>query len=157
MNINNIIITKPFRESVPSKLKMEKCRRFYDMFHRQDRAIVLNSRNELVDGYIQYLVLVENGIAEVEIEYGHASNIPSESRRLSRTRLSMYVYGQHHPGGKEYVWRVPKKIEEDALRIQEGDQVCVRTRYGLRQIRVTHTEILDDPPIDAKIRCVKSI
>ena len=62
MNISSIKISDTFANSTPRESKMKECRDFWNENHKQDRYIVVNYNDMLIDGYVQYLVLKENGV-----------------------------------------------------------------------------------------------
>ena len=68
MKLSDIKISEAFANSVPREEKMNECRNNWNKWNRQDRFIVVNPDNVLIDGYIQYLVLKENKIDEAEIK-----------------------------------------------------------------------------------------
>ncbi len=57
MNLSEIKIPESFENNVPSLYKYEKCCRYYKETGNQDRYIVIDENNVLLDGYIMYLVL----------------------------------------------------------------------------------------------------
>ena len=57
MKLSDIKITDAFANSIPSEEKLNECRNNWKQWNRQDRYIVVNPDNVLIDGYIQYLVL----------------------------------------------------------------------------------------------------
>lgn len=66
IRISDIIITEAFTNSNPSEEKFRKYRREFAKIGKQSKLLVVNKYNVLVDGYIQYLILKENGIEEAE-------------------------------------------------------------------------------------------
>ena len=68
MKLVDIKISEAFANSIPSEEKMNECRNNWNQWHRQDRYIVVNPDNVLIDGYIQYLVLKENNVEEAEVK-----------------------------------------------------------------------------------------
>ena len=62
MKIEDIIISKSFAETSPSKWKLAKCRTYYEANGEFDREIVLNTKKVLIDGYVAYLIAKEKGI-----------------------------------------------------------------------------------------------
>lgn len=68
MKLSDIKISDAFANSIPSEKKLNECRYNWSKWHRQDRYIVVNHDNVLIDGYIMYLVLKENNVEEVEIK-----------------------------------------------------------------------------------------
>ena len=66
MKLSDIKISEAFANSIPSNKKLNECRNNWNQWNRQDRYIVVNRENELIDGYIQYLVLKENNTYNVD-------------------------------------------------------------------------------------------
>lgn len=62
----DIIITEAFANSHPSDEKVQKYRKEFAKTGKQSKFLVINKYNVLMDGYIQYLILKENGIEEAE-------------------------------------------------------------------------------------------
>ena len=144
MKISEIKITDAFKSSCPNEIKVNKCRDYWEKYHKQSKMIVLSKNNVLVDGYIQYLILKENNekIAEVE---------QSEYQKEWTT----YIYGIHQNGnGKEYVWKVPKFWKGWENDLLPGDSILVKTKYGIKEIIITKIEWLDECPIDKKVKNV---
>ena len=67
IRISDIIITEAFVNSHPSEEKVQKYRREFAETGKQSKFLVINKYNVLMDGYIQYLILKENGIEEGDI------------------------------------------------------------------------------------------
>ena len=57
MKLSDIKISDAFANSVPSEEKLNECKNNWNQWNRQDRYIVVDHDNVLIDGYIQYLVL----------------------------------------------------------------------------------------------------
>ena len=60
VNLEDIKIKETYAASIPGKDKMEESRNYWSKYHCQDRYIVIDANNILIDGYIQYLILKEN-------------------------------------------------------------------------------------------------
>lgn len=164
MKLSDIVITKDFVNSNPRQDKIDECRESYLKHGKLDRYIVVNQFNELIDGYILYLVLKENGVEEIPVKI---SNI--RKRRWYRKKISrdyhvtetVYIYGKHYyqsanTFSDEYVWRVPftKHREGWDKGLQVGDVIFVKTKKGKRPIVITKIITLDSPPIDLPIKTV---
>lgn len=111
ININEIIIPKEFENSTPNGYKIEQCRRIYENHNIYDRKIIIDSQNVLIDGYIMYLVLKEQGCENI---YVQISNRKYKYNKTSRYRheWTYYVFAKHcdkngQVHGKTYVWRMP--------------------------------------------------
>ena len=165
MEISNIKILSSFAESIPKEEKLKACRDFWDLYHEQDRYLVVNKNNELIDGYIQYLILKENNVSQAEVKFSNTKrsrwkrkslHILTEEDTSYRTKQTTYIYGIHpnDKGKREYVWRVPDSWtgwENDLL---PGDAVIVRTKHGLAPVIVTKISWLDVCPVDMPVRKV---
>ena len=169
MKLSDIKISDAFANSIPRVEKLNECRNSWNLWNRQDRYIVVNSDNVLIDGYIQYLVLKENNVEEVEVEISnkpkecwYRKNMEDWEIPYYRNNTTTYVYGIH-PNSKytkEFVWRVPKSWSElgweDGLNI--GDEILVDTKFGIKPVVVTKIEIADKCPVNIPVkRVVKRI
>ena len=117
MKLSEIKISEAFANSIPNGEKLNECRNNWNQWHRQDRYIVVNPDNVLIDGYIMYIVLKENGIEEVEVKIStkrkkrwYRKNVKDWNIPHYRNETTTYVYGVHpySENKKEFVWRVPK-------------------------------------------------
>lgn len=163
MKLSDIKITSAFAESMPTESKMQECRENWDEFQRQDRYIVVDHDNTLIDGYIQYLILQENNIEEAEIKIWHCKrkrwyrkDVEGWKTPKYRTESTTYIYGKHiHSfGNKEYVWRIPKSWTWMQENIQVGDTVLCAAKRGVSPVQVTRVEILDVCPVDMVVKKV---
>lgn len=68
ININDIVISNPFKAFLPATHKIAKCYAHYKKNGVFDRNIVLDKNNELIDGYVAYLVAKMLGIKIVFAE-----------------------------------------------------------------------------------------
>ena len=68
MKLSEIKISNAFASTTPREDKVKVCRNYWEENHEQDRDIIVNKNNVLIDGYVQYLVLKENGIEEVFVK-----------------------------------------------------------------------------------------
>ena len=169
MKLSEIKISEAFANSIPNEEKMNKCRNNWNQWNRQDRFIVVNHDNVLIDGYIQYLVLKENNIDEAEIKIStrrekrwYRNNVEDWNIPRYRNEPTVYIYGMHpnSKSGKEFVWRVPKSWSElgweNGLNI--GDEILVTTKFGIKPVVVTKIEISDKCPVNIPVkRVVKRI
>lgn len=94
MKLSDITIKKAFAQSIPSKNKLKKCEKYWNTFGKQDRYIVVNQNDILVDGYVMYLTLKKLGIDKAEVEI-----INTSSPRYAN-KTTTYIYG-FHPNAKE--------------------------------------------------------
>lgn len=171
MNINDIIIRESFANTTPRQNKMKVCRDYWEQHHKQDRYIVVDRNNVLVDGYIQYLVLKESGVNEVEIRIGKAIKLKRWKRKgiednwdtpEYREKLTTYIIGTHpnDSSGKEYMWRVPNNWTWVSSNLQVGDLVFCRTKFhDAAPVIITKLMELDRCPVDYPVSkmCYKTI
>ena len=68
VKLSDIKISEKFLETVPNEQKMEECRFNWRYYGKQDRYIVINHNNVLIDGYVQYLVLKEHKEEYAEVK-----------------------------------------------------------------------------------------
>ena len=165
MNMKDIKISESFAATMPKEKKIKDCRDFWERNHKQDRYVVVNRDNTLIDGYIQYLVLKEKGVTQAEVKISDTKhkcwkrknrneNIYQNARY--KNNETTYIYGIHsdNENAKEYIWRVPDSWvgwENDLL---PGDKILVRTKYGVKPVIVTKIEWLDKCPVDTPVRKV---
>lgn len=153
MKIEDIKISETFAESKPSIAKYAKCDKIYKKIGLQDRYIVVNQDNVLIDGYIMYLVLKENNADYADVKridmkkyyymkdllrrYSHS--IQESKLPTYKEELTTYVYGVHPNSlnNKEYVWRVPNKWTNFSSNIEVGDMIYCSTKYGVSPVIVT--------------------
>lgn len=164
MNLSDIRIKGSFENSVPNDYKLAQCREYWKQHHMYLHDIIVKNNGYLVDGYIQYLVLKENGIEDVEVkdfdrkvfnEKPNARKNDKKKKKSYRDIETLYVFGVHPRGVKERVWRVPNKFQkewEDILNI--GDIVMVKTKRGNAPIEVTGIERLSECPVGMPVKKV---
>lgn len=172
MNLSEIKILESFESNVPSLYKYEKCCRYYKETGNQDRYIVVNENNVLVDGYIMYLVLMNNNIEEAHVKRVNLRNnlytdkmrkrygriIPPEKVISYKNKPTVYIYGKHPNGiiDKEYVWRLPKSKENMYGVLLPGDLIYCSTKNGIAPVIVTRIEKRDSWDTDLKVKVVCS-
>lgn len=147
MRIEDIKIKDSFKHTYPSDAKLNACREYFKQHGTIDRQIVVNKNGYLVDGYIGYLVLCENGVNEVTVScVNHV-----------RTEKDVYVFGRHSGNGKEYIWRLSNRARNRHISV--GSKVLVDTKFGVKTAIVTKVEASFIPPADMPIkrviRCLK--
>lgn len=145
MLLNDIIV--PCYYSKLNAIKMAQCRAYYVQNGKLDRDIVVNQKGMIKDGYIGYLVLMENNVEKTDVVM--LQRYEPEYRHTPTT----YVFGRHNPRMKEYAWRVTDGTK-GVDNLQVGNHVMVRTRYGTKVIAVTRIETLDTPPTDYRVKKV---
>lgn len=166
MKLSEIKISEEFAKISPGKKKINECEGNWNNFHLQDRYIVVDHSNTLIDGYVQYLVLMEHKeeYAEVKIsnrrkKRWYKKNTKDWTAPHYRTELTTYVYGMHYNKNKgefskEYVWRVPKSWGNWADNVQIGDTVMCATKFGYSPVVVNRIEVFDKCPIDIPVKRV---
>lgn len=166
MKLSEIKISNAFAATTPNIEKVNTCRNYWEENHKQDRDIVVNKNNVLIDGYIQYLVLKENGIEEAFVKKLERKRTNKHVRKnieyvepVYKNSTTTYIYGIHPNARlrKEYVWRVPnswKGWENDLL---PGDRILVHTEFGIRPVTITRIEWSNKCPVDMKVKkvCMK--
>ena len=163
MKLSDIKIRDCFKEATPKEEKMNECRYNWNTYYRQDRYIVVDFDNVLVDGYVQYLVLKENNVEEASVKVSakkkkcwYRKNVEGWKIPHYRHETTTYIYG-FHPNAKEpkeFVWRVPKKWKGWENDLLPGDMILVDTKYGIRKIVITKIEWLDSCPVSVPVRRV---
>ena len=139
MNIADIRVPSAFSNSVPKEEKMELCRRYYREHGCLDRDILLDSSSRLRDGYIGLLVLIENGVTEVEV--------CKPDNRVT------YVFGRHNTCPKDYCWKINGGTE-DLHNLKIGNKMVVQTKHGVSVALITNIIKSETPPVDMKIKRV---
>lgn len=143
MRLTDIIIPAQFKAHPPGLAKLENCRAYYRANGKLDRRIVVEPCGVLMDGYVGYIVLCENGIEETDVDVAPPRH------------ETTYVYGRHPNDAyqREYVWRVSHRTQ-NADMIHEGSRILVFTRNGPRVALVSRLEKKALPPLDQPIRKV---
>lgn len=172
MRLSEIKIPVDFESSTPNTSKYVKCEKYYNETGNQDRYIVVNENNVLVDGYIMYLVLKSH-----DVEYANAKRItlrkhkytdrqrnrygkliPPEKAISYKDKRTTYVYGKHpnNINEKEYVWRIPSNWTDMNVELHSGDLIYCWTKFGVRPVIVTRIETKDHFDTNLKIKKVWS-
>lgn len=170
MRLSEIKISADFESSIPNTYKYNKCENYYNKTGNQDRYIVVDEKNVLVDGYIMYLVLKNH-----DVEYGNVKRLTlrkhtyTDKQRKKYGRLispkhvvtykekpTAYVYGKHpnSKDNKEYVWRLPQAWGYMSLMLQKGDVIYCVTRFGVAPVVVTKVELKSNFDTDL---CIKKV
>ena len=165
MKLSEIKIKESFSNTTPSEEKMDECRHNWRMYGKQDRYIVVNHNNELIDGYIQYLILVEHNEEYAEVKISHCRKNRWKRKNTKnwlvpryKDNPTTYIYGTH-PNSKdvrEYVWRVPESWDGWVDNVQIGDTIMCATKFGYAPVLVSRIVVLDKPPINIPIKKVCS-
>lgn len=164
MKLSDIKVPKSFAATTPKEEKMSVCRNFWNNNHKQIKDIVVNKDNILVDGYVQYLVLKENGVEDADVvklgrkkmcNHRECKHKKEYVEPNYKREVTTYIFGVHPKSHmKEYVWRVPtswKGWENDLL---PGDRIWVHTEYGIKPIIITRIEWLDRCPVNMQVKKV---
>ena len=152
IDINKIHITRAFRRTTPRASKFNECREFYRQNGRLDKDIIVNRYGILIDGYIRYLVLQENGAQTAEVLMIGVSE--DEVVNMDNDPGKWYVFGRHNTSPKEFCWVVNNSTGHlEHMKI--GNQMLVRTKNGVQRAMVTNIIRTDIPPLEGmKIRSV---
>lgn len=165
MKVEDIKISEAFASTTPSEKKIYWCRQYWLEYQKQDRYIVVNKNNVLVDGYIQYLILKENDILEAEVIKKEGKTRRYRRKRKDdwdipkyRSTPTTYVYGVHpnDKSGNEYVWRIPNNWVWVAENIQVGDMVYGRTKFGVSPVIITKILVTDKCPFEGVVKKIVS-
>lgn len=167
VKLSEIKIDPSFAESKPKKEKMEECRSNYILYGKQDRDIVVNNRNVLIDGYIMYLVLKENNVENAKIKISnyrrkcwHRINLKEQMDLTYRTKMTTYIYGVHlnskYKNKKEFLWRVPSMWVGFGEQLEIGDSILCDTKFGVSPVIVTRIEMSEQCPVDFPVKLVIS-
>lgn len=158
IKLSEIKITSAFENTTPNPEKVQRCREYYAENQKQSKPILLDYNNVLRDGYIQYLILKENGVEEATImrkkKYKRLKEYkPTPSYKNSATT---YIFGVHPNSNctKEFCWRVPASWGTWAEKIEIGDTVLCQTKFGFSPVVVSRVETLDKPPVDMRVKKV---
>ncbi|MBQ4523454.1 MAG: hypothetical protein IJA10_10975 [Lachnospiraceae bacterium] len=158
VKLSEIKITKVFKNTTPNSERMQKCREYYEENKKQERPILLDYKNILRDGYIQYLILKENGVEEATImRKKKYKKIKEKKTTLSyKNRATTYIFGMHPNSDctQEFCWRVPASWGTWADNVNNGDIVICQTKFGFSPVVVNRVETLDKPPVDIMIKRV---
>ena len=158
IKLSEIKITNAFKETTPNPQKIQGYRDYYEKYGKQAKPILVDYKNILRDGYIQYLILKENGIEEATIIR------KKKHKRLNERKITpsyknsntTYIFGTHPNSNctKEFVWRVPASWETWAENVEIGDTILCQTKFGFSPVVVSRVEVLDKPPVDIRVKRV---
>ena len=172
MRLSEIKISADFESSIPNTYKYNKCENYYNKTGNQDRYIVVDEKNVLVDGYIMYLVLKSHNVESCDAKritlrkhkytdrqrkrYGRL--VPPEKVLTYKEKPTVYIYGKHPNGiiDKEYVWRLPKSKENMYGVLLPGDLIYCSTKNGIAPVIITRIEKRDSWDTDLKVKVVCS-
>lgn len=166
MKLSDIKISSAFSDSIPKEHKMKKCRDNWNIYHRQDRWIVVDKNGYLNDGYIQYLVLRENEVEETIVKISNNRKKGCKHKEVKEVKYSdiptyrnnatTYVYGTHPNSAcdKTFCWRVPKSWCNWSDNLQIGDMIMCYTKFGIAPVVVSRVETLGECPIELRVKRV---
>jgi hypothetical protein len=162
MKLSDIKIKESFTKTTPSLTKFADCLKHYDKHKQQDRYIVINHQGELIDGYIQYLVLEYLEIEEAEIvisnrKKGYLNRKPTYEYKEPeyKTQMTTYIWGVHpNNKNKQYIWRVPNSWTEWENDLLPGDMILVNTKFGKKEAIITKIDYLEQCPTEFNVRKV---
>lgn len=157
MKMESIKVTRGFLKSTPNERKMQECREYYSEHKEQMKPITVDYKGVLRDGYIQYLILKENGIEDAIIVRKKYKKVKNK-REISSYKESgtTYIYGIH-PNSKNkkcYVWCVPISWNDWVENIEIGDMIFCQTKYGISPAIVQEVEFLSKPPVEFRVKRV---
>ena len=168
MKLSEIKILDSYASTIPNEEKMCECRYNWRMYGNQDRYIVVNHDNVLIDGYVMYLILKEHKEEYAEVKVSHCRKKKWERKEIKdwnikkyRENPTTYIYGTH-PNSKDtktYMWRVPESWTNWADNVQIGDTIMCVTKFGCAPVVVSKIETLDKCPINMPVKkvCNKQI
>ena len=163
MKLSDVKIKESFTKTTPSEEKMSECRYNWRTYGKQDRFVVVNHDNVLVDGYVMYLVLMEHKEEYVEVKISHCKKKRWHRKNTKdwlvpryKDNPTTYIYGTH-PNSKDiktYMWRVPESWTSWVDNIQIGDTILCVTKNGYAPVVVNKVETLDKCPVDFRVKKV---
>ncbi len=163
MRLSEIKISESFANTTPSEEKMNECRYNWRIYGKQDRYIVVDHNNTLIDGYIQYLILMEHKEEYAEVKISNHRNKRWERKNTKdwivpryKDNPTTYIFGVH-PNSKDertYTWRVPKSWNGWVDNVQIGDTILCQTKFGFSPVIVNRVETLDKPPVEMRVKKV---
>lgn len=165
IRLEDIKVKNTFLNTTPGEEKVQKYRNYYQINGMQAKPIVVDYNNVLQDGYIQYLILKENGVEEATIiRKKKRKSLKTCDGNISKKKSSAsykdipttYIFGVHPKSKctKEFVWRVPASWGSWADNIKVGDTIVCQTKFGLSPVVISRVEILDKPPVEMRVKRV---
>lgn len=88
--LSSLEVSKAFKKHPPKNWKKKQCEEFFGRYGMQDRYIVLNHNNVIIDGYVMYCVLKQKKIEFAEVVY---SDTPKPE--LNRKSKEDFGRGRH--------------------------------------------------------------
>lgn len=132
MNIEDIKISDQFLASHPSPEKMEIFEKYWLLTNHQDKPIVLDKNDYLVDGYIRYLIMKRNGAKTVHTVY--------KGQPVALIN-GVYIHANGETS-QEYTWEIrrDKNWKSFLKNLKIGDLVMCATKYGYSPVKVTRIQ-----------------
>lgn len=140
MNLSEIKIPDIYHTTEPAGWKLEACRSYFRTHGKLDRELVIDENNMLMDGYVGYLVLRENGVKEFDVT-------PSPKQ------CGTYIAARHPGNKRDYFWRVTPRTQDADLLIP-GLWALVNTKYGHRPVQITRIFSSPKSPVCKRMRGV---
>lgn len=153
MKLSDIMIPPHFKAHPPAKWKLDICFAYYDKHRKLDRELVINHTGVLQDGYVGYIVLMENGITEYDVKIVSEYQKPIRPYAPYRRKPTTYVVARHGSNPNEYVWRITPQTKH-AKHIIPGSHILVDTKNGCKVVTVVNVATLDHPPVPYPVRRV---
>lgn len=159
VKLSSIKIPKSYAVTTPLEKKVRTKRKKYRK--GKLRAITINTDGFLINGYINYLILKENNVKDVDvnivdIKENDNSNVPESYRNIKTT----YIYGKHPNDKSEkiYTWRIPnkenwRKFSETVL---PDDLIFCKTKFGCSPVIVQAIQTVDKCPVEFPVKKVLS-
>lgn len=119
IDIKDIHIPKTFERSNCSYEKIERAAVYIRSHFANEKPIIIDRTNMLVDGYATYLAAKLIGLGRLKYEYA----VPKS------------IYGKFFGYSKEYVWSNP-----DGIEVEPGDMILVENRNAYALAKVTRTD-----------------
>lgn len=112
-----IVVPDSFTKTRPSEKKLAAVRAHVEQYAALDKPVVLQG-DLLIDGYVRYLVAKEYEMKR--IPYIQTSDL----KTMEDNKPPVYIIGRFETSGKEYVWKLPRKVKVDV-----GDRVLVDSKF----------------------------
>lgn len=138
--LSSIKIPHHYLASYPLEHKLEACRQYYHEHNALDRDLIVSADHTLVDGYIGFLVLLENNVEEYPVV---CTEVPDRT----------YIAARHPGNNKVYFWRVTPRTK-DALMLLPGLWAEVNTKYGHEIVQIVDVFSAAKPPAHHRMRSV---
>lgn len=118
IEIWKIVVPNSFAKTKPSEKKLNAVRKHVEKYAALDKPVVLQG-DLLIDGYVRYLVAKEYEMKR--IPYVQTSDL----KTIDENKPPKYIIGRFETSMKEYVWKLPHKVN-----VEIGDRVLVDSRFN---------------------------